>query len=32
VGADEQITKPESANLAQRAGQLIEQYRNNRDH
>ncbi len=32
VGADEQITKPESANLAQRAGQLIEKYRNNRDH
>ncbi len=32
VGADEQITKPEAANLAQRAGQLIEQYRNNRDH
>ncbi len=28
VGADEQITKPEAANLAQRAGQLIEQYRN----
>ena len=32
VGADEQISKPESANLAQRAGQLIEKYRNNRDH
>ena len=28
VGADEQITKPEAANLAERAGQLIEQYRN----
>jgi len=32
VGADEQITKPEAASLAQRAGQLIEQYRNNRVH
>ncbi|MGO9312817.1 MAG: chemotaxis protein [Syntrophobacteraceae bacterium] len=32
VGADDQITKPEAANLAQRAGQLIEQYRNNRVH
>jgi len=32
VGADEQITKPEAASLAQRAGQLIEQYRNNRAH
>ncbi len=30
VGADDQITKPEAANLAQRAGQLIEQYRHNR--
>ncbi len=29
VGADEQITKPEAANLAMRAEQLIEQYRNN---
>jgi two-component system chemotaxis response regulator CheV len=32
VGADEQITKPEAANLAQRAGQLIEQYRNGKAH
>ncbi len=32
VGADEQITKPEAASLAQRAGELIEQYRNNTAH
>jgi two-component system chemotaxis response regulator CheV len=30
VGADEQISKPEAASLAQRAGQLIEQYRNDK--
>jgi two-component system chemotaxis response regulator CheV len=32
VGADEQITKPEAASLARRAGELIEQYRNNGAH
>jgi two-component system chemotaxis response regulator CheV len=31
VGADEQITKPEAASLAQRAEKLIERYRNNGD-
>lgn len=31
VGADEQITKPETSNLPQRAITLIEQYRNDRD-
>jgi two-component system chemotaxis response regulator CheV len=30
VGADAQITKPEAAGLAQRAGELIEQFRNKR--
>lgn len=30
VGADDQITKPETNNLAQRAIKLIEQYRNDR--
>jgi two-component system chemotaxis response regulator CheV len=32
VGADEQISKPEAASLAQRAGQLIAQYRNIQTH
>ncbi len=31
VGADDQITKPETSSLAQRAITLIEQYRNDRD-
>jgi two-component system, chemotaxis family, chemotaxis protein CheV len=32
VGADDQITKPEAACLAERAGQLIERYRSNSAH
>jgi two-component system chemotaxis response regulator CheV len=30
VGADDQITKPETSNLAQRAKELIEEYRKKR--